>query len=691
MKKRQPSSGPKPRDDRQSAIGLFNWLCRPFWVCVLLAVITAVVYWPAISFDYVNYDDPQIVYENPHVLGGLTWENVRWAFGTTLDGNWIPLTWLSIMLDVEWSGPTAAGLHLTNILLHSANTVLIFLAFRRLTGAHWQSAVLAGLFGLHPLHVESVAWVAERKDVLSTLFWSLAIWMYAGYAKRRAAHAGKPKKNPGPAPSVIPSPSGVPTGRPAGPMSRSREYFAALAFFALGLMSKPMLVTLPFALLLLDYWPLRRIEPEDFFTCRAALFRLMREKIPFFLLATIAAVLNFSTQLHSHTMQSLADRPLGARIANALVSYTRYLAKTFWPSELVIPYPLPRHWPWDQIFTATVLLVGLSILAIETVRRRPYGLVGWLWFLGTMVPVIGLTQAGDQAMADRYTYVPLLGVFWIGVWAAAELIARWRLPDLTVAFAVLLILGACATRTRAQLDYWRDGETLFRHAIDLTTNNYVALDGVGRACLDKQRVDEAVNYLLQSLDVKPRYKRALNDLDEALAHIDAANAATNNPHALARRTGADYANAHNTLGLGLAMNGKPDAAIWHFRKALFYDSDNVNARDNLAYALFLQGRLEEAVGQCKQILQRFPDNPKAHGILGLVLMKQGKLDQAVTHLREAMQYQPDNAKAHINLGQALAALGQRDEAIAQFKEALRLNPNEREAREQLNKLAGPPP
>ena len=210
-----------------------------------------------------------------------------------------------------------------------------------------------------------------------------------------------------------------------------------------------MLVTLPFALLLLDYWPLQRIGTEDFFTCRAALFRLIREKIPFFLLATIAAVLTFFTQLHSHTMQSLADRPLGARITNALVSYVRYLAKTFWPSELVIPYPLPRHWPWDQIFTATMLLVGLSILAIGTVRRRPYGLVGWLWFLGTMVPVIGLTQAGDQAMADRYTYVPLLGVFWIGVWAAAELIARWRPPGLTVAFAVLLILGACATRTRA--------------------------------------------------------------------------------------------------------------------------------------------------------------------------------------------------------------------------------------------------
>jgi tetratricopeptide (TPR) repeat protein len=650
-----------PRHNQQVASRFLNLLAGPFWTGLLLAIITVVVYWPAVGFDFVNYDDPQFVYENPHVLGGLTWENVRWALGTGIDGNWIPLTWLSLMLDVECFGPTAAGLHLTNILLHSANTVLIFLLFRRLTGAHWQSAVLAGLFGLHPLHVESVAWVAERKDVLSTLFWALAVWMYARVA-----------------------------AKPAGSVSKSRGYLPALFFFALGLMSKPMLVTLPFVLLLLDYWPLRRIEAGDFHTCRVTLFRLVREKIPFFLLAAIVAVLTFVIQLHNHAVHTLADRTAGMRIANALISYARYLAKTFWPADLIAPYPLPRHWPWGQVLVAAALLVGVSVLAIGTARKRPYVLAGWLWFLGTMIPVIGLVQVGAQAMADRYTYIPLLGVLWIVIWASADLIARRQPPRLVVVLAALLVLGTCTVRTRAQLDYWRNSETLFHHAIARTTNNYIAFDRLGRNSLDNQRVDEAVSYLLQSLAIAPRFKHALNNLDEALARVDAFQAITNHPPAPWKLNDADCAHAHDILGSGLAMIGKLDDAIAHFRKALLYDPHDVKARGNLGYALFLQGHLEEAAGQCEQVLQQSPDNPPVHNVLGLALLKQGKWDPAATHLRIALQSQPNNVETHVKLGQALAALGQRDEAIAQFKEALRLNPNYREAREQLNKLEGPP-
>ncbi len=652
----------KLQPDRQSTSGLFNLLARPFWTGVLLAIITAIVYWPAIGFDYVNYDDPQFITTNPHVLGGLTWENVRWAFGTGLDGNWIPLTWLSYMLDVEWFGPTATGLHLINILLHAANTVLVFLLFRQLTGAHWPSAVLAGLFGLHPLHVESVAWVAERKDVLSTLFWSLAIWSYARYAQKLAA--GSPRW--------------------------SNEYFPALIFFALGLMCKPMVVTLPFMLLLLDYWPLRRIEPGEFFAHRATLTRLISEKIPFFTLAAIASALTLFVQLQVRAVEPLAIRPLGERISNALVAYARYLGKTFWPVDLTNPYPLIRHWPWGQVLAAGALVMGLSILAMLTARKRPYGLVGWLWFLVTMIPVIGLVQVGAQSMADRYTYIPLLGVFWIVVWSATDLITRWRLPGRVVALAASLVLGACAARTHAQLDYWRDGESLFRHAIALTENNFIAFDGLGRALYNKGQLDEAVFYYLKSLEIRPRYGDALTNLGDALVRLDADNTNTNNPHAQARRTGADYANAHNTLGLGLAMNGKLDEAIPHFRKALFYDPDDMNARSNLGHAMALQGRLDEAIGQCEQVLRRSPHSPQAHNILGLALLKQGRLDEAVAHLREALQYEPDFVEAHSHLGQALAALGQRDEAIAHFKEALRLAPNYRDAREQLNKLEGLP-
>ncbi|MGO8743832.1 MAG: tetratricopeptide repeat protein [Limisphaerales bacterium] len=662
MKKRPSPLVQKPRHDPQSANRLFNLLIRPLWICVLLAVVTTAVYWPAVGFDYVNYDDQGFVYENPHVLGGLTWENVRWAFGTGLGGNWMPLTWLSYLLDVEWFGPTAAGLHLTNILLHAANTVLTFLLFRRLTGMHWQSAVLAGLFGLHPLHVESVAWVAERKDVLSTLFWSLAIWMYVRYAQKPVA----------------------------GSLHRSNGYFLALIFFILGLMCKPMVVTLPFVLLLLDYWPLRRIEPGDIFAHRATLTRLICEKIPFFMLAAIASALTIFVQFQERTMVSLASLPVGARISNALVAYARYLEKTFWPVDLTNPYPLIRHWPWGQVLAAGALVMGFSVLAMLTARKRPYALGGWLWFLGTMIPVIGLFQVGVQSLADRYTYIPLLGVFWIVVWVAADLIARWRLPGRVVVFAALLVLGTCAARTRAQLDYWRDGESLFRHAIALTENNFVAFDGLGRALYNQGRLDEAVFYYLKSLEIRPRYEDALENLGNALAHLDVANAATNNPHGPARRTGTDYANAHNTLGLGLVMNGKLDDAVTHFQRALLYDPDDVNVRSNLGYALALQGRLDEAIGQCEQVLRRSPHHPKANNILGFALLKQGRWDEAVVPLREALQYEPDFAEAHSNLGQALAALGQRDEAIAHFKEALRLNPNHPGARKQLNQLENPP-
>jgi len=647
---------------QQSASGLSHLLARPFWTGALLAIITAIVYWPAVGFDYVNYDDPQFISTNPHVLGGLTWENVRWAFGTGMDGNWIPLTWLSYMLDMEWSGPTATGLHLTNILLHAANTVLVFLLFRRLTGAHWPSAVLAGLFGWHPLHVESVAWVTERKDVLSTLFWLLAIWRYARYAQK-----------------VI-----------AGSRHWLNEYFLALIFFALGLMCKPMVVTLPFVLLLLDYWPLRRIEPRDIIAHRAGLTRLICEKIPFFTLAAIASALTFFVQLQARAMMSLANLPAGARISNALVAYASYLEKTIWPVDLAIPYPLTSQWPWFQVLTAGALVMGLSVLSMLTARKRPYVLVGWLWFLGTMIPVIGLVQVGFQSMADRYTYIPLLGVFWIVVWTATDWVTRWRLPSLVVALATLLFLGACAAWTRVQLDYWRDGESLFRRTIAITRNNFVAFDSLGLALYYKGQNDQAVFYYLKALEIRPNYKNALENLDVALVRIEAANAATNSLQTLAPRTAANYAGVHNLLGVGLGMNGKLDEAIKHFRKALYYDPDNMNARCNLAHALVLQGGLDEAIEDCGQVLRRSPRNPQAHNILGLALLKQGRPNEALAQLREALQYQPDFAEAHFHLGQALAALGQHDEAIAHFKKAAQLAPNYRDAREQLKKLESLP-
>jgi len=620
---------------------------------LLLAVATAAVYWPVVGFDFVNYDDPQFITANPHVLGGFTWENVRWALGTRLDGNWIPLTWLSYILDVELFGRAAAGLHLTNLLLHAANTVLVFLLFRRLTGAHWPSAVLAGLFGLHPLHVESVAWVAERKDVLSMFFGLFSFLFYVRYVEKSAVHGRE---------STV-------------------SYGLAFSLFALGLMSKPILVTLPFVFLLLDYWPLNRFTIHD---SRFTIWPLLREKLPFFVLAAAAAALTFFNQLHSGAVEPLASRPVGFRIANTLISYVRYLAKTFWPVDLVNPYPLVRHWAAGAVWAAGTLLLALSFAAILTARKRPYGLTGWLWFLGTMIPVIGLVQAGAQSMADRYTYIPLLGIFWIIVWAGTELSANWQLSGMAPASAVLLVLGTCAAQTREQLNYWRDGESLFRHAIALTENNFIAFDGLGRALFNKGQLDEAVLYELKALEIRPRYATALDHLNDTLVRIEAAKASSN--HSLSQLTSTDYASAYNALGLGLAMNGNLDEAVSRFQKALIYTPADVKIRSNLAYALALQGRLEDAIGQCEQILQASPDLPEAHNIFGLALLKQGKLDQAVTQLRVALQYQPDYAEAHFYLGQALAALGHRDEAIAHCKEALQLNPNYEDAGKLLYQL-----
>lgn len=455
-------------------------------------------------------------------------------------------------------------------------------------------------------------------------------------------------------------------------------------------MCKPMLVTLPFVLLLLDCWPLQRIEPGSLFIHRATLIRVIVEKIPFLLLAAVATVLTIRLQLEGQAMLSLARRPFGLRIANALVAYANYLGKTFWPVDLANPYLFNGHLPWIQVLAAGALLMGLSVWAVLAARKRPYGLTGWLWFLGTMIPVIGLVQVGVQSMADRYTYIPLLGVFWVVVWAAAELTARWRLPGGVVALATLLVLGACAVRTRGQLYYWRDGESLFRHTIAITRNNFVAYDGLGWSLYSQGRLDEAVSYYLKALEIKPTNKSLLTNLNDALVRIDVFNSNTNHPPAPGRPTGTDYATAHNILGLGQAMNGKLDEAITQFRKALLYDPDNVNVLINLCHALDLNGQLDEAIAQGEQILRTSPHDPRANNFLGYARLKQGRWDEAAAYLREALQYEPNNAEAHFNLGQALSALGQLDEASEQFKEASRLDPNRPDPKHQLKRLEGPP-
>jgi Flp pilus assembly protein TadD len=567
----------------------------PAWLlAVLLALVTIAVYWPALSHDFVNYDDPSYVTSNVHVQTGLTWDNLRWAFCHPVVGNWHPLTMLSLMFDCQVYGLKPWGHHLTNVLLHGANTAMVFLLLRGLTGAVWRSLMVAALFGLHPLHVESVAWVAERKDVLSTLFGLLCLMAYARFAVESKVHGPRSKHE----------------------IAARGYYWAALIFFALGLMSKPMLVTLPFVLLLLDYWPLNRIRSSEFGTRNFT--SLLLEKTPFFALAAVMSVVTYAVQQHTGMMHSLENVPLGARTGNALISYCRYLGKLFWPTDLAVFYPYPTDWPSFQVLLAGGLIAGISTFVFFQRTPRPCLLTGWLWFCGTLVPVIGLVQVGGQAMADRYSYIPSLGLFILAVWGAYELAQPGRHHELVLGGAGCVAIILCMGLTRQQLGYWQNSETLYRHALAVTKNNYLAHHNLGIALFKQSRVDEAISQYREALRLKP-----------------------------------DYAEAHYDLGSALAVNDQTDAAIVEFQKAIQLEPDYAPARVNLGTALGREGQTDEAIGQYREALRLQPDNAELYYDLGTALGMNGRIDEAIVQFQEALRLQPDYAAARHNLDHAL--------------------------------------
>jgi len=625
----QHPSKPKPSRPAPKSSAAWSWLKSPVAICLLLAGLTFALYFPVIHHDFVNFDDPEYVTKNPRVQAGLTLDNVRWTFGT-----WHPLTWLSLLLDASLFGPGPRGFHLVNLLWHVGNTVLVFLVLRKMSGAHWQSALVAALFAWHPVQVESVAWISERKGVLSSFFGLLTLWAYVVHVR-----------------GVRGQVSGEKPAAPRITHHASRFYWLALVLFILALMSKPILVTLPCLMLLLDYWPLNRIKLSDQLLAPKIWLPLLREKIPFFLLSVVSSVATALFQKEAGALQSLGGYSAASRIENVFVGYAHYLGKIIWPTSLATPYPRVFHWPPTMVALALLLTVGLGVAAIWLARRRPFVVTGWFWFFGMLLPVIGLIQVGAAAVADRYLYLPTLGVFILFVWGVSEAVSRRKLPQSAIALAAMLVLTASALRTRDQLRHWQNSETLFQHAIAVTKGNWIAHYCLGLHCEAKGRTDEAFQHYRRTTEIKPNYAEAWNSLGLLLADRK------------------DFAQAAPSFES--AMRARPDVADYRY---------------NLARALGLMGKADEAIAQYRQVLQQKPGMATAHYDVAVLLAKTGKPGDAIPHFRETLRLQPNNPLAHYHLGRIVSAGGNPAEAIEHFRAALKLHPDFAQAREALRTL-----
>lgn len=642
----------------------------------VLFALVIVTFYPVVHNDLINLDDPSYVALNSHVQQGLTWGSIRWAFTTVDAANWHPLTWLSHILDYQLFGEKVWGHHLTSLLLHSVNTLGLFLVLRRLTGSIWRSFFVAAFFGVHPLRVESVAWVAERKDVLSALFFLLTLFAYTQYARAR------------------PLPGSTQSGaKPAAlPGNRSRLwYLATIISFALGLMSKPMVVTLPFVLLLLDFWPLQRLEFKGPLPDLKRNLELLWEKIPLFLLAILSCVATVIAQRAGGIVVSTGGIALALRAENAVVSYCRYLGKIFWPVHLAIFYPLPEHIPGGAVFGAAVFLLALSLAAIWLGRRAAYLPVGWWWFIGTLVPVIGLVQVGWQAMADRYTYVPSVGVFLFVIWGGTALTMRFSggRPGSAVLLATLagaLLIG-CVFLTRQQVAHWKDSETVLRHALAVTDDNAFVRDTLGLALRIQGRLEESNAEFRRAIQLNPQYAGAYRDLGNNLTRQHRLNEGIPLLET-AIRLAPQLARTHKQLGVAYQEQGRLTEALTQFQEELRIAPNDPEAHNFLGAVLLAVGRSDEAAAEFHTALKLKPDYAEPHSNLGIALCRGGHLAEGIVEFEEAVKLKPDYAEGHNNLAVALARAGRKPEAIAHFKEALRLRPDYPGAEQQLRALGG---
>ena len=608
---------------------------RPAFLCLLLGVATLLVYAPLFKAQFIGYDDPSVVYENPNVTRGLTLQGIGWAFTHSQIGHWDPLTTISHMTACQLFGLKSGYHHLINVLLHCTGAILLLIVLIQMTGARLRSAFVAALFALHPLRVESVAWVTERKDVLSGVFFMLTLWAYLRYVR-------------------------------GGDSRRAIRYLLVMTFFALGLMSKSMLVTLPFVLLLLDYWPLNRMT-----NLRAGV-SLFIEKIPLFALSAAAGVAQILADREYIVSAGVLSLPV--RIANAVFAYIAYIGKMICPIKLAIIYPYNLHPSFVQVGATALSLVLITAYVIILARRLPWLAVGWLWFLGTLVPVIGIIQSGALAMADRYTYIPVVGLFIVVAWGVNEILNATGIGVTARWLCAACVVAVLSTVTRMQLQYWQNTTALFAHAIENTADNDIAQTVLGVALANQHRYDEAIEHYSEALRIQPRSPKAWNNLGLSLVATHRMEEGIN-AYRNALHLEPAYAEAHNNLATALGQSGKMDEAVREFNESLRLKPDDAGAENNLAIILGRANRLDEAADHFSKAIRLDPQSAGTRFNLGNLYMNHGRPDDALAQYSEAIRLRPAFVDAHCNAALILQSQGNMADAVRHYKAALRVKPD----------------
>ena len=622
-------------------------------IYLLLILTILVAYWQVKDFNFVGFDDELYITENSHTQAGLTIEGSVWAFTTFHTGNWHPLTWLSHMLDCELYGLNPMGHHWTSLQIHLINTLLLFFILQYMTGALWRSAFVAALFALHPLHVESVAWVAERKDVLSTFFGMLTILAYIRYVKKRNFF----------------------------------RYSLIFILLSLGLMAKPMLVTMPFVLLLLDFWPLERLkyysnsQSSNFQSLN--LSRLFLEKVPLFIPVAISSVLTILAQKNAGALYTFEALPFMTRVANALISYNIYLIKTIWPQNLAIFYPhsfgMLSLW---YVFLAAFAIAGISFFSIRSFKQHPYVAVGWFWYLGTLIPVIGLIQVGAQGMADRYTYIPLIGLFIMLAWGISDLLKKWHYRKTVLAVCAIILLFTFSTRSYFQIRHWENSAAVFKNAIQTTKNNWLAYRELGLALMRDGKLEQAVFYYKKALKIRPNYLTAFDNLGMTLHQLGRFEEALFY-YSKALKIYPKDAGIHNNTANVLTALGKLEEAIKHYKKAILITPDFAEPHYNLANILVIQKEFDEAIFHYESAIKNDSEYSNAHYNLGCILLRQKKIKEALTHFTEVIKINPDYKQAYNQIGIILLQRGKIKKAEKFFSKAVQIDPGYKEATNNL--------